>query len=195
MSSECHIFHIHQLSNIGPISESRIGGEIFIDIETVGRAPPCKEPQPARYQIVSVDDPWRPPTSSIILHRIVLTAKRINSVRNAGGNFFDDHQSLVSFLSQRLTLAETQALHFLMNRSGCNYTAQATSVNLKMNSVRATRARTINRANRLSPCSVKVTFFHHVAIVIYSRKPFSHFFFYLHGVVFLRPIKPSLMTS
>ena len=140
----------------------------------------------------------RPVTTANEQHhsaRIVLTAKRINSVRNAGGNFFDDHQSLVSFLSQRLTLAETQALHFLMNRSGCNYTAQATSVNLKMNSVRATRARTINRANRLSPCSVKVTFFHHVAIVIYSRKPFSHFFFYLHGVVFLRPIKPSLMTS
>ena len=34
-----------------------IGGEFFIDIETVGRAPPSKEPQPARYQIVSVDGP------------------------------------------------------------------------------------------------------------------------------------------
>ena len=139
----------------------------------------------------------RPVTTANEQHhsaRIVLTAKRINSVRNAGGKFFDDHQSLmVSFLSQPLTLPETQALHFLMNRSGCNYTAQAISVNLKMNSVTVTRARTINRATRLSPCSVKVTFFHHVAIVT-SRKPFSHFF-YLHGVVFLGPIKPSLMTS
>ena len=171
-----------------------IGGEFFIDIETVGRAPPSKEspnqPGIKSFPSTALDDRQRAAPFCIASY-----SPRINSVRNAGGNFFDDHQSLVSFLSQRLTLAETQALHFLMNRSGCNYTAQATSVNLKINSVRATRARTINRANRLSPCSVKVTFFHHVAIVIYSRKPFSHFFFYLHGVVFLRPIKPSLMTS
>ena len=155
-------FHIQKLSNVRKSGSAANFLSILKPWVEPHRAKSPNQPGIKSFPSTALDD-----------HRqraapfcIASYSPRINSVRNAGGNFFDDHQSLVSFLSQRLTLAETQALHFLMNRSGCNYTAQATSVNLKINSVRATRARTINRANRLSPCSVKVTFFHHVAIVI-----------------------------
>ena len=75
-----------------------IGGEFFIDIETVGRAPPSKEspnqPGIKSFPSTALDDRQRAAPFCIASY-----SPRINSVRNAGGNFFDDHQSLVYFLS------------------------------------------------------------------------------------------------
>ena len=94
VGNECHIFTFRSC----PISESRDRRRIFLSIlkpwVEPHRAKSPNQPGIKSFPSTALDDRQRAAPFCIASY-----SPRINSVRNAGGNFFDDHQSLVYFLS------------------------------------------------------------------------------------------------